>query len=260
MSEVTYVHDNSKNGLNPKAWGKYFWKEIHFTTFGYPINPTDEDKEHYKNYFIYKGYILPCVFCRKSYQEFIKSDPTKIDNYLENRESLTRWGYLMHELVNKKLGVTYGISYEDMVQQYEKARIKCLPQFKECITNPIDKYEACLAIDKSYCVIIPIELAQKFKQYAEERGLNDFDNLEYYQTIIHDHDNDKRNKECHDIITNMVNNNILSTEKTGVYKGLPTIDELKLISKLSSNLSVDQLKKISNKIKYENHFELVPKK
>lgn len=257
---MTYVHDNSKNGLNPKAWGKYNWKEIHFTTFGYPINPSDEDKEHYRNYFLYKGYTLPCEFCRKSYQEFVTSDPTNINNYLVDRDSLTKWGYLLHERVNEKLGITYGLSYTDFVQLYEKARIKCLPQFKECITNPIDKYEACLAIDKSYCVIIPIELVQKFKQYAEERGLRDFDNLEYYHKLTQNHPDDKRNKECHDIITRMVENNILSTEKTGIYKGLPTIDELKLISKLSSNLSVEQLKKIADKIKYENHFELTTQK
>ena len=50
--------------------------------------------------------MLPCRYCRDSYQDFIKqpgSELTKIT--MKNRKNLVTWLYHIHNKVNKKLGI-----------------------------------------------------------------------------------------------------------------------------------------------------------
>lgn len=118
--------DDLDNGLVPRAWGPPTWKSLHYISFGYPNNPTKEDMIHYRTYFTVIGYVLPCKSCRSSYMNFIKTGSTKMtDDVFKDRKSLTYWLYTVHEAVNKKIGVSYGISYEDLVKIYEPFRAKC---------------------------------------------------------------------------------------------------------------------------------------
>jgi hypothetical protein len=43
--------NNSNNGLITKIWGESAWIFGHSITFGYPINPSIEQRNNYKNYF-----------------------------------------------------------------------------------------------------------------------------------------------------------------------------------------------------------------
>ena len=106
--------NNKGNGLLPLIWGPHLWKILHCMTFAYPINPTREDKENYKNFFIYLQYTIPCKSCGKSYGEFIKNGPLELtEEVLKNRETLTRWMYDLHNAINKKLGTNYCVSFEE---------------------------------------------------------------------------------------------------------------------------------------------------
>ena len=49
--------------ITPNLWGPHGWKFIHYVTFGYPINPTNQDKENYKMFFLSLQNILPCSKC-----------------------------------------------------------------------------------------------------------------------------------------------------------------------------------------------------
>ena len=109
--------------MNVNFWGPSGWKFLHTLTFNYPINPTINQKKIYKNYFTLTGDILPCKYCRVSYKEFIKKIP--IDNYLDSRDSLVKWFYLIHNLVNKKLNKRK-ILLKTLIKRYEKYRVnKC---------------------------------------------------------------------------------------------------------------------------------------
>ncbi len=120
------MSSNKNNGLITKLWGPSAWEYLHSVSFGYPLEPTDEQKNNYRNFFINVGNTLPCKFCRNSYNDFIVSNDTKInDNDLKNRENLTRWLYRMHEKVNNKLNITYNTTYEQLVNRYESYRSKC---------------------------------------------------------------------------------------------------------------------------------------
>ena len=64
----------SGDGMVTSIWGPPMWHYLHTMSFNYPVNPTNEDKKHYKEFFITLQYVLPCVGCKKSYGEFIADE------------------------------------------------------------------------------------------------------------------------------------------------------------------------------------------
>ena len=115
---------------------------------------------------------------------------------------------------------------------------------------------------KKDCPIISSQIAFAIKNYALERGVN-FDNIDYYEHLKHNKKNKDwidRNIICHNIITNMRQKGIPSIECEGKYKGLPTIEELKLISLLSTTMSKNELLEIAKKLKNPVSVKYVLKK
>lgn len=245
------------NGLLPKIWGPYMWESLHAISFYYPVNPSDEDKDNYKDFFIRLGDLLPCNTCRLSYKTIIEFGTTSLNNnVLKDRESLTKWLYEVHEAVNRRLQVDYGISYEDVVNKYEAYRTSC--GHKENQTSPSKGCEALLRNNSfkianiKSCPIIPMNTAREYINYAKLRGI---DENEFYLLNINKDDPkwDSRNKECHNLINKMREEGLASIEDSGPWKDLPTINELQLIMNLSSNLSKDKLLEIIKKLPKNLH-------
>ena len=42
---------SGKSNINPKIWGPYIWKTIHFVAHGYPEKPNYEDKKAYHDFY-----------------------------------------------------------------------------------------------------------------------------------------------------------------------------------------------------------------
>lgn len=268
------TNKNSANdGLITKIWGPSMWESLHSITFAYPINPTKQDKENYRKYFELVGEVLPCSFCRESYKKFITTDITKLDdNALKNRESLTKWLYYVHEAVNDKLGVDYGITYSDVVKRFESYRASC-NHSKETIEKynikgcdaPVKTRSISFNIaNNKTCPLIPKKIARHFVDYAKLRGLSEEDFAYINDDNICKNENvwDKRNRECRDVISHMRLNGISSLETEGEWVNLPTVDELKLILRFSSNLSngalIDIIKKLPNcKCQYTKIYKVV---
>ena len=243
--------DYQNNGLITKIWGEPAWIANHAITFGYPLDPSDEQKKKYRNYFTSLGDVLPCRYCRESYQVIISTGDTALtDEALKNRESLTKWFYRVHEKVNQKLEIDYGLTYEDIVDKYESFRARCgKPKVGEkgCIV-PLD-YKA-MSFKKLYyrdCPIIPIEFVEPFIKQAKARGMpeyyflfiklakllnNDYTQLKKQSSWT------ERNNLCYNIIKHMRTNNIPSLESDGI----PSTYELILLLFLSSNLNKTELK------------------
>ena len=251
---------NKNNGdFIAKIWGPPLWFSLHALTFYYPEIPCDKEKKKYKKFFKLLGDMLPCSYCKESYNEFIKKGITKLDDSVfKNRESLTKWLYYIHESVNKKLGVDYGISYDDVVKKYESFRIACIKndkiETKGCEIPMDSKMKSFKIAFKKECPIIPIKMAKHFIKYGRMRGINEKD---FY--IINNNNTrenickntelwEKRNKECSEIIRKMREDGIKSLEINGEWKDLPTKEELKLIMRLSSNLSKEKLIEIIKKL------------
>ena len=87
--------------MDTRFWGKSGWSFFHSIAYGYPKNPSDKDKEIYKTFFGCIKYVLPCIYCRNSFTEY--TEKLSIDNYLNSNETLSKWLYLIHNMVNDKL-------------------------------------------------------------------------------------------------------------------------------------------------------------
>lgn len=258
--------DNSNNGLITKIWGPGLWAGLHSISFGYPKEPTNEQREYYKNFFKLVGNILPCRYCRESYTYITSNGSTELtDEVMENRYTLTKWLYCVHEAVNQKLGVSYGVSYDDVVKKYESYRASCSTNIKKdvklkgCVMPLDEKAQSYKVANNKDCTIISYDIAAQFITYAKIRELKDseFEFLKEYNTNrgLKKRKTDvncdqwcKRNAEAFKIITNMRINGISSLEEKGRWKGLPTVEELKLIMRLTSNLPNNELIDIINKL------------
>lgn len=249
------LSNNANNGLLTKIWGRHAWIFGHAVTFGYPLTPSEEQKNDYKEFFIKFGKVLPCKYCRESYQKFITSGNSELtDDVFKNRDSISRWFYNVHNAVNNKLQVDYGVTYEDVVKKYESCRAKC-GHSKDIKTTgcvaPLDaKAQAFTKINTVDCPIISLESALKFEKYARMRNIdNDYFafmkltlGLNGDKTLMKQTNSwNYRNKYCWDKIQYMRENAIPSVETTGKYKNMPSIDELKLILHLCSNLNKEEL-------------------
>jgi hypothetical protein len=106
--------------MQVNEWGPHGWKFLHTITFNY--SPTEDNKIKYKLFFSNLGAVLPCPYCCTSFSQYAKAVP--IDDYLESREGLTYWLYIVHNLVNQKTCKSL-VPFKDIVIEYEKIRAKC---------------------------------------------------------------------------------------------------------------------------------------
>lgn len=247
--------DNSNNGLLTKIWGPPLWEFIHSMTFGYPKKPSDEQKKRYKEFILSLGHVLPCGWCRNSYNEFIKkgTGALVIDKDLENRDTLIRWGFRIHNRVNEKLGVDYGVTLDDLYAKYENYRAKCVVADKGC-TMPIAlKGQSYEWANVKHAPIVPRRFSMMFANYALMR------NMKYYKDRVRKNDmalnsaerSDRRTRdaECVKIIEYMRLRAIDCTESEGPYEGLPTECELALLSRRCSTMSKTKQEAMAKRLK-----------
>lgn len=114
----------SLSGLATKSWGPSGWFFMFSCIIGgYPPEIDLKNKEHqkikkhFKNMLTSLGYTMPCVYCRNSFQHFLKELP--IEPFLIGRLKLFEWLYLIRNKVNEKL-----ISQELQCYNDEKKRLK----------------------------------------------------------------------------------------------------------------------------------------
>ncbi len=150
----------SGDGMLVSVWGPLQWTFLHTMSFNYPVNPTDEDKKHYRDYVISLQYVLPCKYCRINLKNNFKQMPIKMSD-MKNRETFSRYIYNLHELVNKMLNKKSGLTYCEVRERYEHFRSRCTEEkptifkFKKAQTKK-KKEKGCtepLYGKKSKCII-----------------------------------------------------------------------------------------------------------
>ena len=151
---------NSGDGMLTTVWGPPMWHFLHTMSFNYPVNPTQEDKKHYKDFIYNLRYVLPCKYCRINLTSNLKQKPLQMC-HMESRETFSRYIYELHELINKMLKKQSNLSYCDVRERYEHFRSRCTEEkpkifkFKKTTTRS-KKEKGCtepLYGKKSKCVI-----------------------------------------------------------------------------------------------------------
>jgi len=107
--------DSSGNRFSPIYWGPSAWKFFETTAFGYPDDPSEEEKTAAFNFFESLRYLLPCETCKEHYSENFETLPVDV----ESRETLSRWVVEFHNIVNVSLGKP-SIEYGDVAIKYPK--------------------------------------------------------------------------------------------------------------------------------------------
>ena len=115
---------NSGDGMLTTVWGPSMWHYLHIMSFNYPVNPTHEEKKHYRDFVINLQYVLPCKYCRMNLTRNLKQMPLKMST-MKNRETFSKYIYELHELVNKMLKKKSNLKYCDVRERYEHFRSRC---------------------------------------------------------------------------------------------------------------------------------------
>ena len=114
----------SGDGMLTTVWGPSMWHYLHTMSFNYPVNPSAEDKDHYRNFILSLQYVLPCKYCRQNLTNNFKVLPLTVAD-MKDRNSFSRYIYKLHELVNKFLGKKSGLTYCEVRERYEHFRSRC---------------------------------------------------------------------------------------------------------------------------------------
>jgi len=148
----------SGDGFLVTVWGPLMWTYLHIMSFNYPINPTEEDKENYRNFILNLQHVLPCKFCRQNLTNNFKENPLNMC-YMKNRDTFSRYIYDLHETVNKMLKKKSGLTYCEVRERYEHFRARCVDEkpklfkFKHSKTSSEKGCTEPLYGKKSKCVI-----------------------------------------------------------------------------------------------------------
>lgn len=146
---------HSADGMMTSVWGPPLWHILHTISFNYPIKPTKQQKVDYYNFYSNLKNILPCKYCRDNLTQNLKNLPLTMDVF-KNRDSLSKYVYELHELVNTMLNKKSGLSWEDVRDRYEHFRSRCLEDPKKKPKNTDEKEKGCtepLYGVKSKCVL-----------------------------------------------------------------------------------------------------------
>jgi hypothetical protein len=149
----------SPDGMVTTMWGNMMWTTLHIISFNYPVDPTRDDKKHYKEYILSLGNVLPCRYCRDNFRDNLKAVGFS-DEVFKNRNTFSRFIYKLHNHVNKMLGKHVKISYNEVRDRFENFRANCDDELIH--TSKENGCTKSMYKTKSKCVInmVPLESKQ----------------------------------------------------------------------------------------------------
>ena len=166
----------SGDGMQTSLWGPLQWTYLHIMSFNYPVNPTSQDKKHYRNYIYNLRYVLPCKYCRINLTNNLKKKPLLMC-HMKSRATFSKYIYELHELINKMLGKKSNLSYCDVRERYEHFRSRCTEEkpkiflFKNRLTKK-KREKGCtepLYGKKSKCVINIVPQEDKIATFQMDK-------------------------------------------------------------------------------------------
>lgn len=152
----------SNDGMLTTIWGPGIWHFLHTMSFNYPVEPTHDDKKHYRDFVLSLEHVLPCGKCRKNLHKNLKKLPLTME-HMKSRETFSLYVYKLHETVNKMLNKDSGLTYEEVRERYEHFRARCLTP-NDKLFSPLKKEKGCVNPihgEKSKCVLHIVPFSKK---------------------------------------------------------------------------------------------------
>lgn len=108
--------------LNPDIWGPQYWFFIHCAAMSYPNHPNSVTKKKFYDFFQNLPLFIPVEEMAAKFTRLLDEFP--VQPYLDNRESLIKWTWYIHNKVNKDLEKPQ-ISLDEFYKTfYEKFKTK----------------------------------------------------------------------------------------------------------------------------------------
>ena len=115
---------NSGDGFLTAVWGPQLWFVLHTMSFNYPVSPTRETMNNYRDMLLSLRHTLPCKYCRDNLAKNLRELPPTNER-MSSRDSFSRYIYDLHEHVNTMLGKKSGLTYEAVRERFEHFRARC---------------------------------------------------------------------------------------------------------------------------------------
>jgi hypothetical protein len=167
---------SSGDGMLTTVWGPAMWHYLHTMSFNYPVNPSMENKKHYKDFIYNLRNVLPCKYCRINLANNLKKKPLQMC-HMKSRETFSRYIYELHETVNRMLNKKSNLTYCDVRERYEHFRSRCTDEkpkvftFKKTTTRS-KKEKGCtepLYGKKAKCVINIVPQEDKIATFQMDK-------------------------------------------------------------------------------------------
>jgi hypothetical protein len=123
----------SGDGMMTKIWGPAMWHYLHTMSFNYPVEPTKEQKIHYRDFVLNLRNVLPCKYCRMNLANNLKKKPLMMC-HMKSRETFSRYIYELHETVNRMLNKKSNLTYCEVRERYENFRSRCTEEKPKVFT------------------------------------------------------------------------------------------------------------------------------
>ena len=161
--------------MQTDLWGPIEWESMQNKAFGSPVVFDNETKNKYRTYFEINVQIIPCSMCQSAFGNMIKYIP--ITDYLDGRDSLCFWIFMMHNLVNRKLNKPLAV-FSHVIHKYENNRARCGNK------NDKEKYNKCKETLQPFTMQMAEEKAREIKSKYESISYVHLENYYRSNTVI----------------------------------------------------------------------------
>ena len=110
------------SNLDPKIWGPHYWFFLHTIAMSYPNYPNSITKKKYYDFIQNIPLFIPVEQIAGEFSKLLDQYP--VQPYLDNRESIIRWTWFIHNKINEKLEKPKITLNEFYVKYYDEYKPK----------------------------------------------------------------------------------------------------------------------------------------
>ena len=117
--------------LDSNIWGPHMWFFLHTSAMSYPLRPSAATKKKFYDFFQNLHLFIPIESMGSYFSKLLDEYP--ITPYLDNRESLVRWVWFIHNKLNEKLEkplISLNDFYINYYEEYKPKNIKLREYYK----------------------------------------------------------------------------------------------------------------------------------
>jgi hypothetical protein len=119
----------SPHNIDKRFWGRPIWKSIHSMAANYPQTYNREIADCFKAFMVTLTHLLPCDYCQKHLFEHLKTH--QIDRYMNSRDNLFLWTWILHDEVSKHINQYVKGSTKERISLNRAREIYGLPPIRQ---------------------------------------------------------------------------------------------------------------------------------